>query len=657
MRHAKYWWVAVALALILSASAAAQDDPLLRAFYERYYAPVQGDYSGSDLPAMWAEMKRYHADCAEITRERMKLAVAALLADRINAIVLSIPDNPWELRSALNLFAASSNVHALAADLGLADVPGSVDWLYRQAGHIGWIAAVKDFGDALDQLGDVWSFAKIRQVARGGLSPEQLKASVNIQLFALSIADELMDRMLVGDVRAVFKLDKVRVMLHSMCYEIADTLETLYRKAEQRSLTQLEALALMALEQDYLAKNAEIFSLEMEYWRRERDNWSPLDWFGAHGDTEHDQAMLDANGRKHDATVEHFNKRGRYIAAVVEALGMVQVSQAAGTEVEIAEEERNDQERDRLLVERGAMSRAEYERKWGGAEAGVRHDPGVEPGAFNSPRGIAIGNDGSIYVIDSGNHCVQRFSQSGEFVLAWGGRGEGEGLFENPNDVAVGPDGSVYVCDYWGKNVEQFTAAGRFVRSWSERGDGSGGLAGPTGISAAPDGTVYVLDGSNMTVYRYSAEGAFTGSFGGWDYFTSNPEGLEVGPDGSVYVCDSGAREVRKFSPDGRLLLSWGGNGNEPGQFNQPLGLAFGPDGSVFVIDCKPRLQQFTPDGSLLACWGEESKEPGGFGCSGGIAVDRDGVIYIADPFGDRVQKYHPDGTFLGFLGRPGPRE
>ncbi|HUX08974.1 MAG TPA: NHL repeat-containing protein [Acidobacteriota bacterium] len=664
-------WILLAAALILSAvqTAEAQDDALLKAFYERYYQPVSiNEYSVPDLAAMWGEMKRFHADCAEITRERMKLAVVSMTADRLASIALSIPDNPWEAKSLLNLLGASSNVHQLLEDLGLVSVGEGQSWLYRQLGYVGWIAALHGMGGTLQSMEGWWSLRRIGELSRGGLSPAQLKDLLNIELFALSVADELLDRLVVGQVRSTFRLDKMRVMLHSMCYSMASELEGLYRKAADRTLSHIEALALMALERDYLAKNVDIFALEMEYWRKEAEGWSPLDLLSWYGDEDRDRAMLELNRQKYETTKEHYQRWDHYITAVLGSLegaasgeetyvGEEEVEEIPAVEedYEIVGDESHERDRDRLLLERGAMSRAEYERKWGGGEAatggGVRYEAEVAPGQFSSPDGIDIGPDGSIYVVDAGHRCVQRFSSSGAFIQAWGAEGEGDGRFENPNDIAVAPDGSVYVVDYWGKDVQKFTADGRFLRSWSHRGGGEGELSSPTGIDVAGDGTVFVLDGGNLKIYHYTADGGLINSFGGWDHFTYNPEGLEVGPDGNVYACNSGGREVKRFTPAGGFVLQWGEDGNDPGQFNQPLDLAFAPDGSVVVIDCKPRVQRFSAEGNLLGYWGEEGEEPGRLGCSGGIAINSDGVLFISDPFDDRVQMFTLDGRFLGLLG------
>ncbi|TLN27502.1 hypothetical protein FDZ74_01305, partial [bacterium] len=94
---------------------------------------------------------------------------------------------------------------------------------------------------------------------------------------------------------------------------------------------------------------------------------------------------------------------------------------------------------------------------------------GSEPGQLNTPRALAAAADGSIYVADSQNHRIEHFAANGTLLQQWGGftditQGGGtDGLFYEPWGVAVGPDGSVYVTDTWNHRVQKFTAEGQFI--------------------------------------------------------------------------------------------------------------------------------------------------------------------------------------------------
>ena len=61
---------------------------------------------------------------------------------------------------------------------------------------------------------------------------------------------------------------------------------------------------------------------------------------------------------------------------------------------------------------------------------------GAGPGQFAGPFDVAVDREGFVYVTDSGNHRVQKFTRDGTFVLQWGGQGTGPGEFVKPTGIA-----------------------------------------------------------------------------------------------------------------------------------------------------------------------------------------------------------------------------
>jgi hypothetical protein len=57
---------------------------------------------------------------------------------------------------------------------------------------------------------------------------------------------------------------------------------------------------------------------------------------------------------------------------------------------------------------------------------------GTGDGQFNSPLGVAVGPAGNVYVVDQGNHRIQKFDSTGTFLTTWGSKGTGDGQFEVP---------------------------------------------------------------------------------------------------------------------------------------------------------------------------------------------------------------------------------
>ena len=65
---------------------------------------------------------------------------------------------------------------------------------------------------------------------------------------------------------------------------------------------------------------------------------------------------------------------------------------------------------------------------------------GSEEGQLKRPHSIDVdSSSGHVYVADSGNNRVQKFSADGQFIVTWGTEGSGNGQFMNLHDVTVDP--------------------------------------------------------------------------------------------------------------------------------------------------------------------------------------------------------------------------
>ena len=54
---------------------------------------------------------------------------------------------------------------------------------------------------------------------------------------------------------------------------------------------------------------------------------------------------------------------------------------------------------------------------------------GSNPGQFNNPAGIVLDPKGYVFVVDSNNDRIQKFTSNGTFVDEWGTAGAGPGQF------------------------------------------------------------------------------------------------------------------------------------------------------------------------------------------------------------------------------------
>jgi DNA-binding beta-propeller fold protein YncE len=57
---------------------------------------------------------------------------------------------------------------------------------------------------------------------------------------------------------------------------------------------------------------------------------------------------------------------------------------------------------------------------------------GTGDGQFNNPYDVAVDRYGTVYVADSSNHRIQKFTSDGKFITKWGSEGSADGQFAFP---------------------------------------------------------------------------------------------------------------------------------------------------------------------------------------------------------------------------------
>jgi len=295
-------------------------------------------------------------------------------------------------------------------------------------------------------------------------------------------------------------------------------------------------------------------------------------------------------------------------------------------------------------------SSGQFITKWGSSGSGN--------GQLNWPRGIALDSSGNVYVVDSQNHRIQKFTSSGQFVTKWGSEGSGDGQFNLPWGIALDSSGYVYVADTYNHRIQKFTSSGQFVTKWGSEGSGDGQLNLPWGIALDNSGNVYVVDSQNHRVQKFTSSGQFVtkwGSLGSGNGQFSFPGGIAVDSSGNVYVADTGNpgtyyynHRIQKFTSSGQFVTKWGSPGFGDGQFNLPQGIALDSSGYVYVADTySHRIQKFTSGGQFVTKWGSLGFGDGQFNRPQGIALDSSGNVYVVETWGQRIQKFTSGGQFV----------
>lgn len=283
--------------------------------------------------------------------------------------------------------------------------------------------------------------------------------------------------------------------------------------------------------------------------------------------------------------------------------------------------------------------------------------PGSGAGEFNLPRGVAVGPDGSIYVADSGNHRIQKFDVTGAFQLEFGDQSVGDGqpaagTFNEPWGVSVAPDGSVYVADTWNHRIQKFTANGTFVTAWGHfgQGDAPDAFWGPRGVVVDATGRVFVADTGNKRVVAFDGNGQFlfeVGQGAGYEAGSfDEPVGLALGPQGQLFVADTWNRRVQVFAPDAATggfvyQAQWTFGGWLSQSVDNKPYLAAGSDSRVFVSDPEGyRIVAFDSQGAFLFTWGGPGTDAMSFGLPQGVAIDKQGRVLVVDASNSRIMRF-----------------
>jgi len=92
-------------------------------------------------------------------------------------------------------------------------------------------------------------------------------------------------------------------------------------------------------------------------------------------------------------------------------------------------------------------------------------DPESDDELFAYGAMAAASADGTIYVMDPGNHRIAVFDVDGQFKFKFGAQGQGPGEFQEITAITVTPDRHVVVFDTGSKRLSYFDAEGTFLSS------------------------------------------------------------------------------------------------------------------------------------------------------------------------------------------------
>lgn len=258
---------------------------------------------------------------------------------------------------------------------------------------------------------------------------------------------------------------------------------------------------------------------------------------------------------------------------------------------------------------------------------------------LDSPVATAVGDDGTIYAVDTQTNMVMAFNPDGTVRDAVNLLEISDMGYETyaPKSITVVDNGDVYVGTFFAEvvfvfdrnlnlirsfqleaipyaivedgetllistneGILRFTPEGEFIGPFALRGRGAGEVDLAQGMTLTDDGVLFVTDSMNGRVQAFDAGGTslWVTAFGSalneearpsQDTSASVPFQVPVGialdGKGRVVISDMQAMEIFVLDPnDGTVLAQYGEFGPRDGQLTYPMGMAYDPQRDWFVL-------------------------------------------------------------------------
>lgn len=190
---------------------------------------------------------------------------------------------------------------------------------------------------------------------------------------------------------------------------------------------------------------------------------------------------------------------------------------------------------------------------------------------FYMPTAMAFDEEGHIYVLDSGNHRIQKFDADGRYLTTIGNQGQGPGEFQYPQSIDVDSNGMLYVSESMNRRIQILNPEGKEQKTIKMIEDSVGlvrafgsdqMLMGGAGLFSFGIG---MMDEEEKALPKFlkvlNMEGAVQRNFGeqqDFKDFLMNRMGNQfhfiLDKSDNIYVAFDYQNRIEKYAPDGTLL-------------------------------------------------------------------------------------------------------
>jgi sugar lactone lactonase YvrE len=264
----------------------------------------------------------------------------------------------------------------------------------------------------------------------------------------------------------------------------------------------------------------------------------------------------------------------------------------------------------------------------GNGVQGYSGDAGAATSAeLDSPQGVAVGSDGTLYISDTGNERIRAvsggqittFAGNGSVGFAGDGGAAVDASFRWSNALAIDASGALLVCDSGNERVRRISAgvietiAGNGTQGFA--GDGGAATAAeldtPMGLAVGASGQIFVADSrndrirvittdANISTFAGSGVQGYAGDGGAATAAElSLPRGLIVTSGGALIFADSNNQRIRMVNVSGTITTIAGngvqgavsdGTSATMAGMDTPRGMALSSFGSPVYADALNRL-------------------------------------------------------------------
>ncbi|MCK9475437.1 MAG: NHL repeat-containing protein [Candidatus Muirbacterium halophilum] len=274
---------------------------------------------------------------------------------------------------------------------------------------------------------------------------------------------------------------------------------------------------------------------------------------------------------------------------------------------------------------------------------------GKSTGEFDYPVSVTRDSYGNIFVTDWKNSRVQKFSESGDFILEFGNSQAPK--LNLPIGIALDNSNNVYVADYGNHRIIKYDENGNLLIAAGKKGKESGEFRAPRGIwYDVVKERLFVADYDNYRIQILDQDLKVLSEIDCKDPDNNKrypPRSVAVDYDGNVYAVMSSYNVIWKFNTEGKLVRKFGSKGNKPGEFDNPRYIAVDSLNNIYISDYNnDRIQIFNTDGVCKGYFGEKGSGLGHFNKPEGIFIDKEARILIVDAENHRIQVFNSTDIF-----------